>query len=392
MDNITHSLTGAITARFIESRPSSPQEKAAYRRTFFWLLVVSANIPDIDVLVGILGDPIFSLKAHRALTHSMLFAPLLALLPAGLFMLFSKVKNIRLLWIISLLGIVLHIFFDLVTSFGTQILNPFFDTRYALDWLFIIDPWFTLLLAATLIVARFLPARRSLVTAIGLIAAVAYIGTAAFNHGVALIKVTEAASKAGMSWSKVSVLPQPLSIFRWQGLVQTEQGVWRIFISITEDAPVRFRLFDHRVDEYAERAMGEEHVKWYLAFARHPWISTREESGKHIVEIRDLMFSIDENLMTALGWSERSLPFSLVCSYDSDGNLLEMMFDGKPVERDHRPEGTAEVGEADGQPTAALQLSGTGSSFHKRLVSSGRVYIDSFPSPVLGHSDCGRSQ
>src|SRR5262245_57258939 len=189
MDSITHSLSGALVANFIESRPTSPVEKANLRQTFFWLFIVSSNIPDIDVVFGLLGDPKFSINFHRGLTHSLLFAPLFAFLPAAGFGLFSKVKNIRILWLVAVLGIVMHIFFDLITSFGTQILSPFFNTKYSLDWMYIFDPWFELLVIAILLAGKFLPGKKTIVATMGVLLVALYIGVAAFNQGIARMKV-----------------------------------------------------------------------------------------------------------------------------------------------------------------------------------------------------------
>ena len=41
-----------------------------------------------------------------------------------------------------------HLLLDLATSYGTQILSPFSRRRFTLDWIFIIDPYFTALLLA----------------------------------------------------------------------------------------------------------------------------------------------------------------------------------------------------------------------------------------------------
>jgi inner membrane protein len=333
MDNLTHSLTGALTAKFIESRPTAPEEKSIYRRTFFWLFVLSANLPDIDVLLGLIGDPILSIKYHRGITHSLLFAPVLALVPSTLFVFFSKVKNIKLLWIIALLGVVLHILFDLVTSFGTQILLPLSGTRYALDWMFIVDPVFTVGLGLLLALGKFLQRRRSVITSLGIAFMSVYLMLTAFNHGVARVRVQESAAKEGIGWTRISALPQPLSIFKWQGLVQTEEGVWQTFFSLFDDAPPSFTFVPHRTDSLVILAKREPELQWYLSFARHPSVQSYAQGEQRVVEFRDLMFSVDEALLKSFGFTERSLPLSLSYVYDVNSDLVAIRFDGKEVRR-----------------------------------------------------------
>jgi inner membrane protein len=90
MDNLTHSLTGALAAKIVETAKPSAMNESKQKRKVFWLLVASANLPDIDVVLGSLGDPIFSISHHRGITHSLLFAPVLALFPAALFYLWGR--------------------------------------------------------------------------------------------------------------------------------------------------------------------------------------------------------------------------------------------------------------------------------------------------------------
>jgi inner membrane protein len=229
-----------------------------------------------------------------------------------------------------LLGIVLHIFFDLITSFGTQILAPLSDTRYKLDWIFIIDPWFTMVLAILLLLGKLMPARARIITSGSLAFVVVYVIASAITHNSALFKLYHSSSKLGISWTRLSALPQPLSLFRWNGLVQMEEGVLQTFYSVFDDS-LQFRIYPHARDEFVDRAIQNPEMKWYMNIARHPSIRSFEDGAHHVVEVRDLMFSVDDALLKSLGFTERSLPFSLTCVYDSSGTLLEESFDGKRI-------------------------------------------------------------
>ena len=333
MDNLTHVLTGALTAKFIEARPTAPEEKKTYRRTFFWLFVLCANLPDIDVALGLIGDPILSIQYHRGITHSVLFAPLFALFPAAGFRLLTRVRNIRLLWVISLLGIITHIFFDLITSFGTQILSPVSSTRYALDWLFIIDPVFTLSLGTALLLGKIFPNRRRQFTSIMMGFVVLYLVAAALTHGIARSRIKEAAAREGISWERVSALPALPTILQWHGLVQSHDGVWQTFFSVFDGGLPELKFVPHVKGPFFDKAEREAEVQWYLTFARHPSFRAQSEGDREIVAFTDLMFSADESLARSLGFTERFLPFVLSYVYGKDGTLLEVKFDGKTIER-----------------------------------------------------------
>lgn len=71
MDNITHSLTGLALSRAGLNR-FTPHAS--------WILFLSANAPDCDVLSAF-GGALRYLNYHRHLTHSLLFIPVLPLLP-----------------------------------------------------------------------------------------------------------------------------------------------------------------------------------------------------------------------------------------------------------------------------------------------------------------------
>ena len=71
MDNLTHSLVGLAFSRVGLNR-LTPQATA--------VLLLAANAPDIDV-VSAAGGSLNYLHYHRHLTHSLLMAPVMALLP-----------------------------------------------------------------------------------------------------------------------------------------------------------------------------------------------------------------------------------------------------------------------------------------------------------------------
>ena len=173
MDNLTHSMTAALTAKFVDK--GDPAQAASRSRTIFWLLIASVNFPDLDVVMALFRDPILTIKTHRWITHSVLAAPLFAVIPAAIFYRFSKLKNFRLLWLVALIGIYIHIVSDLVTPYGTMLLAPFSNHRFTLSSQFIVDLYFTFGLLAFILLGRYHVTRRKLWHKVGLIFMVAYI-------------------------------------------------------------------------------------------------------------------------------------------------------------------------------------------------------------------------
>lgn len=109
------------------------------------IAVFGALLPDIDNFVGY-SDPSIYLIHHRGITHSVLGGFLISVVFAFLIRLLFKKTFFKKNLIIIYLLVLTHIFLDLVTSYGTQIFLPFTDKRFTLECVFIIDPFFTVLL------------------------------------------------------------------------------------------------------------------------------------------------------------------------------------------------------------------------------------------------------
>lgn len=340
MDNLTHSLTGALAAKIIESTFPALAEEPKTQRKKFWLLVSSANIPDIDVALGLFSDPIFAIHHHRGITHSLLFAPVFALLPALLFYKLGKLKNFKMLWIYGLIGIWLHIFFDLITPFGTQLLSPFSVTRFSLDLMFIIDPFFTGILGLTLLFGKLFKSWRRPFLFGGIFWVGLYLLLEVINHHRACQRIEAALQSNGVTVTKVSAFPQPLSIFRWMGLAQTKDGVAQTFVAfLSDEENLQFTKYENAEDEFVLQALQAPETKWYLTFARYPWVTSERRDDTQLVEMQDLQFHIDKKLLQTMGISipVRSPPFVLRYSTALDDGSVKIMFNGKLVHRHELP-------------------------------------------------------
>jgi inner membrane protein len=83
LDNLTHSLVGLFLAR------------AGFKRATAYgtaILVVAANAPDIDVISWFWGRPTW-LHWHRNITHSLVGAPVMALLPLRSSLVLSRKRS-----------------------------------------------------------------------------------------------------------------------------------------------------------------------------------------------------------------------------------------------------------------------------------------------------------
>lgn len=137
MDPVTHIGSGLLGGSYFKRKNENGN--------IYKIAVIGALLPDIDNLVGLTNNPAIYLTHHRGITHSFLGAILLSFIVALVLKLtlFRKTDFKRLFFIFTIFTFV-HIFLDLITSYGTQIALPFTNRRYTLESVFIIDPFFTL--------------------------------------------------------------------------------------------------------------------------------------------------------------------------------------------------------------------------------------------------------
>ncbi len=148
MDPLTQGLLGASLAQ------SASRQREL--RVAGVLGLLAAMSPDLDVLIRSSSDPLLFLTFHRQFTHSLLFIPLGSFICAlALHPLIGKRVgfSFRRSWLYCALGYASHALLDACTSYGTQLLWPLTDTRFAWNILSVIDPAFTLPIAILLLFA-----------------------------------------------------------------------------------------------------------------------------------------------------------------------------------------------------------------------------------------------
>jgi membrane-bound metal-dependent hydrolase YbcI (DUF457 family) len=304
MDTITHGLAGALIGKAVfrgeDMFASKPMNRA---RIVTWSLMLGAIFPDSDIVRDwFSSNPMLIVTWHRSITHSLVCMPFFALLLAAITRWFVRWRkwespSFAALAGIYAVGILSHIFLDLVTTFGTMIWSPLQWSRPAWDLIFIIDFTFTALLLcpqilawvyrqaeglknramitwcifglASLGVAFFLKnvgAPISVQTAfsvlallaavfllpalrfkglrvryatwnrLGLAAATLYIAVAFFAHRVALERVEKFASLLQLQVESLGALPFPPSLWHWDGLINTPHGVYEVRLDLSEPA------------------------------------------------------------------------------------------------------------------------------------------------------------
>ncbi len=220
MDTVTHAFAGSVLAR-----SASEQNE-----TRLALLVggLAAVVPDLDFLF--FSTRLDYLKDHRSWTHSFLVLPFLSLAIALAAKLIARRAPLWRLWLFAAVGIASHILFDWITSFGTMFWTPVSRTRYSLDWVFILDPIFTGIMLAALIVSLVFRRRARAIAIVGSAVLFLYIGFCAVLHARALAAWKRMDNPP--PGARMSALPQFLSPFRWLGLSDHGNALHYAFFDI----------------------------------------------------------------------------------------------------------------------------------------------------------------
>lgn len=245
MDNLTHTLSGLIAGRLY---PSNLPQKTRYV-----IAALAVNAPDLDIVLAPFSPELY-LMHHRGISHSLLMAPLWAFLLSWLFArLFKSSRHWQDYYGLTLTGILLHIAFDWLTGYGTQLFAPISNHGFALGTTFIIDPVLTLILLLGVIISLW--QRTSMWPArVATLAVVMWIGTQLFFRQEALVIGNKYA--AALEWPRASVHvePRPVAPFYWTIIIRSGAKYRYAHLNLHEhaliDAPAGANWFLHALSEF----------------------------------------------------------------------------------------------------------------------------------------------
>src|SRR5690625_3954527 len=115
---------------------------------------VLATLPDLDIVIDY-GDPLSQMINHRGFSHSVFVLTALSILLSALIWRWRPSRDYRFRRLFMALWLVLitHVILDALTSYGTQLWWPLRPVPASWSSIFIIDPFYTLPLLLTVLVA-----------------------------------------------------------------------------------------------------------------------------------------------------------------------------------------------------------------------------------------------
>jgi inner membrane protein len=332
MDTVTHALTGYALARTGLAGDTGRWGVIAG--------VAAALLPDVDGVFGLIFGTEFMLKYHRGLTNSIFTIVPIAAVFAWVFVRLSGIRAFRTFFAIAVVQIAVHTFLDLVTSYGTMILSPFSRHRFALDWVFIVDLYFTAIFVLALLTTLFLRRQNRSVARIAVLAGALYVALCGGSHFWAL-SVAEQDAKRFDAVERVASLPQPLSPFHWADFIETKTVIYEGYVNLIGDRPrigrandgwwarlwkryqppdrMNYRSWQRLADSpWVKRALQIKGTETFLWFARFPVARYRRNAqGLHQVTFFDLRFDTLDGRR----------PFVYRVVFDRDGEVVTQGFE-----------------------------------------------------------------
>lgn len=230
MDPLTHALSGALLLR--ATAPSPRPEAGLPLRIRVAAGFVAAVFPDLDFVLR-LFDTLTYLNWHQGPTHSLLLLPVWAWLLSHLFSRFWGKYHWKIFYLPACLGIAIHIAGDLITAYGLMLFVPISTQRFYLPFAFVIDPWFSAIIVAGLIVSWILP-RSKIAATCSLAGLVGYIIFLWVLHDRALAVGHDYVNAQSLHRAEVYVLPQPLSPFHWKIIIRSDETYHVALVNIRQ--------------------------------------------------------------------------------------------------------------------------------------------------------------
>jgi inner membrane protein len=345
MENVCHTLAGAALARAGLDRVSPLAMPT---------LLVASNLPDADVVVSYWGNLAY-LVHHRGITHSWVGIVVLAVVLAGAMYLIGAYLARRQdgvprptfwrLFLISAIGLAVHLLLDYTNSYGIRPNQPFDDRWIFGDLVFIVDPWLWLILAGTLFAGsarrvwtniafavllglmtigvvlglRSEPGRafgvlsvwslgilvavtlryrigreqKANLARLAIVLVVSYWGVLAVLHGRAISHVREARleSTDGPSLS-VAALPTPFFPDRWRVIAESPESLYEYRVDALGGNVVDAARYDRNLDDpEVDRALGTcagRVARWFNRFLTAS--VARGDDGRTTVRLHDIRF------------------------------------------------------------------------------------------------------
>jgi len=286
VDPLTQGLLGASCGQALYGRVLG-------RDAIVWGAVVGMS-PDLDVALNATG-PMGEWLWHRGFTHALWFG--LVLGPVLGWLLWRWKGGRATDWIgLAVVALVTHPLLDVFTTYGTQLLAPFSRHRFALDAVAIIDPAYTLVLAAGVVVAtrrgaRTAAARGAAWAALGLSSAYLLVGLEINRRAEA--RAVDQLKAEGVATVRVHAYPTLLQLPLRRIVARRNDEIRVGWTTLLTKDPIRWERFREARGPLVDTARATQEARVLEWFAMGQTAARLEATTEGaVVEIDDLRYGL----------------------------------------------------------------------------------------------------
>lgn len=298
-DNLTHSLFGYLLGSLIIRKL-----KFKNQRLPMIAMIVAANLPDIDFIIRFFGAG-FYLVHHREISHSLIGILLLSIIIAAAF---SKLKKAEFnkYFLIGLVGTLSHLFLDIITSWGTQVLYPFNNIRYEFSLIPIVDVYVLAIFIVGIILINLNKVQKEKIAKATLFIFMVFL---LFKSGLKIY--ADNAVENLDNYENVKVLPSLSSPFKWRAII-TEPDMYIVNdFDVSTTGFGEFHFYPKEDDPLIEKSKATLVVKQFLEFSQYPYAKLEN----NIVRWYDLRITRDG-----------SGGINAIVKFDEQGNIASQGF------------------------------------------------------------------
>lgn len=235
MDSLTHIAIGAIIGDAVAGKTLG--KKAMLVGAIF------QSIPDTDFIASFFLSPTDNLLAHRGFTHSLLFGFIITLIISfGAIRLkhFKKLEFSK--WMIFVgIEILVHLLLDACNAYGVGWFEPFSNYRIAFNFIFVVDPFYSVALGIAAVMLWILPdtyRNRARWITFGLLISSCYLCMSMVNKILINRTLVKTLSSENIEYKRYFTTPTALNNLLWYCVVEGDSGYYIGYRSVFDTSDV----------------------------------------------------------------------------------------------------------------------------------------------------------
>ena len=287
MDSITQITLGAAVGEAVLGRQIG-------NKAMIWG-GLAGLIPDLDVIPSQFMNAVDRVDFHRGITHSLIFAlvlaPLLAWIARKLHPYYRGVSQLRWM-LLFFLGLLTHALLDCFTTWGTQLFWPL-DYRVAFQSVFVIDPLYSIPLLAGVVGAAFQrigSVKRLRWNQVGLIISCGYLLLTLINKQYIEQQFQASLDQQNIAYQDITTRPTPFNNLLWSANAETADAFYTGYYShLDEKWPIEFDRYPKRKALLTSEIRSKPVIQKLLGITQGKYVIEKGKKDDQLI-LHDLRF------------------------------------------------------------------------------------------------------